>query len=69
MNEFEADFRVHPVTGKLLNRGVREEALRSGGREEVILVPGWYPDDNSDAIHTGEDLRAFEDACRRFRQS
>lgn len=30
-------------------------------------VHGWYPEDNSDSIHSGEDLQAVEYAYRELR--
>ncbi len=30
-------------------------------------VHGWYPEDNSDSIHSGEDLQAVECAYRELR--
>lgn len=48
--------RVHPETGKILRRGVRSQAVTFGSMTRVIEVPGWYPDDDSDSVHSGADL-------------
>jgi HTH-type transcriptional regulator/antitoxin MqsA len=33
----------------------------------VVAVPGWYPDDESDSIHSGADLNASDEAFRELR--
>lgn len=48
--------RVHPDTGKLLRRDVRPQAVKFGSLTRMVDVPGWYPDDDSDSIHSGLDL-------------
>lgn len=48
--------RVHPQTGKTLRRDVRPQVVTFGAFSRTVDVPGWYPDDDSDSIHTGEDL-------------
>ncbi len=57
--------RIHPETGKTLRRGVRPQVVTFGSMSRTVDVPGWYPDDDSDAIHTGADLaesdRVFRD--------
>lgn len=57
--------RVHPETGKTLHRDVRKQVVAFGSLSRAVDVPGWYPDDESDSIHSGEDLaesdRVFRD--------
>jgi HTH-type transcriptional regulator/antitoxin MqsA len=57
--------RIHPETGKTLRRGVRQQTVKFGSMARVVKVPGWYPDDDSDSIHSGADLaesdRVFQD--------
>jgi HTH-type transcriptional regulator/antitoxin MqsA len=48
--------RIHPVTGKVLHRDVRTQMVSFGSMTRAVDVPGWYPDDDSDSIHSGEDL-------------
>ena len=57
--------RIHPETGKVLRRGVRRQTVKFGSMARAVEVPGWYPDDDSDAIHTGADLA---DSDRVFRE-
>ncbi|UPT63043.1 MAG: type II toxin-antitoxin system MqsA family antitoxin [Hyphomonadaceae bacterium JAD_PAG50586_4] len=52
--------RVHPETGKSLRRGVRPQTVKFGSMTKVVNVPGWYPDDDSDSIHSGVDLAESE---------
>jgi HTH-type transcriptional regulator/antitoxin MqsA len=57
--------RVHPTTGKTLRRDVRTRVVTFGSMSRAVETPGWYPDDDSDSIHSGADLaqsdRAFQD--------
>lgn len=51
--------RIHAETGKRLTRGVREQSVVFGSLTRTVEVPGWYPDDDSDSIHSGADLKAL----------
>lgn len=62
------DTRVHPVTGKELTRSVRVQAVSFGVLTAEVEVPGWYPDDVSDSIHSGADLEAKEAAFMALRK-
>jgi HTH-type transcriptional regulator/antitoxin MqsA len=59
--------RLHPDTGKLLRRDVRVQMVCVGSLSQVVSVAGWYPEDDSDSIHSGEDLQAVECAYRELR--
>ena len=48
--------RIHPETGKTLRRGLRLQMVKFGSMTRAVEVPGWYPDDDSDSIHSGADL-------------
>jgi len=48
--------RVHPETGKTLRRGARQQTVTFGSMARMVNVPGWYPVDDSDSIHSGADL-------------
>lgn len=54
------DVRIHPETGKSLHRGVRPQIVQFGAFARSIDVPGWYPDDDSDALFSGLDLAESE---------
>lgn len=57
--------RIHPETGKTLRPGVRPQTVKFGSMTRIVELPGWYPDDDSDSIHSGADLaesdRAFQE--------
>ena len=61
------DTRVHPVTGKRLTRGVRPQAVAFGSLSRTVDVPGWYPDDDGDSVHSGADLCEKDEAFRELR--
>lgn len=61
------DTRVHPETGRVLHRGVRAQTVRVGSMSRIVEVPGWYPDDDSDSIHSGADLKVSDEAFRELR--
>src|SRR6218665_2961592 len=60
--------RIHPETGKELRRAVRQQTVRVGSLQRLVDVPGWYPDDDSDAIHSGADLQASNEAFKALRE-
>ena len=57
--------RIHPDTGRTLRRDVRPQVVAFGSMRRSVDVPGWYPDDDGDSIHTGTELaesdRVFQD--------
>lgn len=62
------DTRIHPVTGKELTRGVRVQVVSFGILTAEVDVPGWYPDDDSDSIHSGADLETKETVFMALRK-
>lgn len=52
--------RIHPETGRTLRRDVRPQVVAFGSMSQSVDVPGWYPDDDSDSIHSGADLAESE---------
>jgi HTH-type transcriptional regulator/antitoxin MqsA len=59
--------RIHPETGKVLSRDTREQIVRFGTLSQKVLVPGWYPDDDGDAIHSGRDLAESDEVYKKLR--
>jgi hypothetical protein len=48
--------RVHPDTQEVLHRDVRQQVFKSeDGVEVVAAIPGWYPDNEGEPIHTVDD--------------
>lgn len=60
-----SETRIHPETGSTLRRDVRLQVVAFGSMRRTVDVPGWYPDDDGDSIHTGAELaesdRVFQD--------
>ena len=48
--------RIHPETGETLRRDVRPMTVSYAIYSKTVDVPGWYPEGDGDAIHTGKDL-------------
>jgi len=61
--------RIHPETGKTLRRGIRAQVVSFGSMTQTIEAPGWYPDDDSDSIHSGADLAESDRVFRELRAS
>ncbi len=61
------DTRIHPETGKTLRRGARARTIRFGSMTRGVEVPGWYPDDDSDSVHSGADLAASDAAFHELK--
>lgn len=59
--------RIHPETGKTLKRDVRVMVVQYGSLSHEVEVPGWYPDGDGDAIHSGADLKAADEAYAELR--
>jgi HTH-type transcriptional regulator/antitoxin MqsA len=62
-----SETRIHPETGQELRRDTRPQTECVGSLSRVVDVPGWYPEGDSDAIHSGEDLRASSEAFKQLR--
>lgn len=61
--------RIHPETGKVLRRGVRSQVVSYGSLARVVDVPGWYPEDDSDSMHSGADLQASDQVYVELREA
>ena len=61
------DTRIHPETGKTLQRGIRPQTVRFGSLARTVDVPGCYPDDDSDSIHSGADLVVSDQVFEELR--
>lgn len=62
-----SETRIHPETGQLLRRDVRTQIVRVGSLSQAVDVPGWYPDGEGDAIHSGADLKDSETVFQTLR--
>ena len=61
--------RIHPETGKVLSRTVRQQAVSVGSLSRTVGIPGWYPEDDSDSIHSGIDLKLLNAAYEELRDA
>ncbi len=59
--------RIHPKTGEVLRRDARMQTLSVGSLSREVEVPGWYPEDDSDSIHSGAELQALDQAYLELR--
>ena len=59
--------RIHPKTGEVLRRDARTQTLSVGSLSREVEVPGWYPEDDSDSIHSGAELQALDQAYLELR--
>ncbi len=59
--------RIHPETGKVLSRAVRQQTVSVGSLTRIVEVAGWYPEDDSDSIHSGTDLKVLDAAYVELR--
>ena len=62
-----ADTRIDPETGKTMTRGVRTMLIQYGSLAREVEVPGWYPDGDGNAIHSGADLKDADEAYAQLR--
>jgi HTH-type transcriptional regulator/antitoxin MqsA len=62
--------RIHPETGETLRRDVRRERIAYGPLWREVDLPGWYPEGEGDAVHSGVDLaeadRVFKELKKEY---
>ena len=63
--EVVSEGRIHPLTGKELRQGVRQQVVLFASLSRAVEVPGWYPEDGSDSLHSGADLQEADEGSRR----
>ena len=61
--------RIHLVTGQVLSRQIRMQTVAFGSLSMEVEVPGWYPEDDSDSIHSGRNLEEKEEAFQELREA
>ena len=59
--------RIHPETGQVLRRDARLQTVSVGSMSREVEVPGWYPEDDGDSIHSGAELQALDRAYLELR--
>ena len=63
-----SETRIHPETGKELRRDVRPQTVVVGSLSRTVDAPGWYPDDDSDSVHSGADLKTMDETYKALRE-
>ncbi|RJF88128.1 transcriptional regulator [Oleomonas cavernae] len=59
--------RIHPETGAVLTRGERPVVVRWAGEEKTVMLPGWYPSDDGDGLHSMVDLAVTDAVLRELK--
>ncbi len=59
--------RIHPEPGQVLRRDARVQTVSVGSMSREVEVPGWYPEDDGDSIHSGAELQALDRAYLELR--
>lgn len=59
---------IHPETGEILRRDIRQVEFKYKGEKITVDMPGWYPSDKSDAIFSQEDLKITKDVLRILKE-
>ena len=56
--------KIHPETGEVLHRDIREVEYEYKGEKIKIQQPAWYNDRGDDGIFTQEDMKVWGNAVR-----
>jgi len=56
------DNKIHPETGEVLHRDIREVEYEYKGEKIKIQQPAWYNDRGDDGIFTSEDWKIADQA-------
>src|SRR3546814_3540791 len=51
---------MQPEIGVVLRRDARVQTVSVGSMSREVEVPGWYPADDGDSIHSGAELQAMD---------
>ncbi|WP_114394545.1 type II toxin-antitoxin system MqsA family antitoxin [Oleisolibacter albus] len=54
--------------GRVLRRGVRPQVVHYRGMSMTVNLPGYYPDDDSEGVHIGDDMAPLDDALRQLKE-
>ena len=55
---------IHPETGEILRRDVREIEFSYKGEKITMAMPGWYPPEGDDGIFSMNDMAVHDKAIR-----
>ena len=58
----ENETMIHPETGEILHRDIRQIEFSYKGEKITVAMPGWYPADNDNGICSQEDMKVSDKA-------
>ncbi|MGP0058999.1 MAG: type II toxin-antitoxin system MqsA family antitoxin [Beijerinckiaceae bacterium] len=62
------DTMISPETGEILRRGVRPFQATYKGLHLVVDLPGYYPSNEGEGVHIGEDMAIADEAIRSLKE-
>lgn len=57
-----------PETGEVLTRGTRPFEVSYKGETLTVDLPGYYPSDEGDGVHIGDDMAVVDTALRALKE-
>ena len=57
-----------PETGKELTRGTRPFEVSCKGETLTVDLPGYYPSNDGDGVHVGDDMAVVDMALRMLKE-
>ena len=57
-----------PETGETLTRGVRPFKVTYNGQNITVDLPGYYPQDDGEGVHVGNDMSVVDRALRALKE-
>lgn len=58
---------IHPETGEILHRDVREVEYSYKGEKFIVNQPGWFPAVGTDGVLSQEDMKVSGAALRKIK--
>ncbi|MBP2293046.1 type II toxin-antitoxin system MqsA family antitoxin [Azospirillum rugosum] len=57
-----------PETGRTLRRDVRPFTVAYKGFSKTVDLPGYYPEDDGESVHVGDDMAVTDEALRTLKE-
>lgn len=57
-----------PETGRTLRRDVRPFTITYKGISKTVDLPGYYPEDDGESVHVGDDMVVTDEALRTLKE-
>lgn len=58
---------IHPETGEILRRDIRQLDVSYKGETIIVDMPGWYPSEGDDGVFSMEDMKVAGAALRTLK--